>query len=304
MCADRALLCADRVLSNVDCRDVLIRTFMAAPVALPLDSPRWRELKAHFNNAGQDGDLQSVPTLIARWNAAVGTYAEEYEYSDLRESYVHQQTILDIAYAVLPHIAARLDDLDPDRRVEVLEDLAVVETVRLMSPEQIEAHVAAVENAFSDELREMMIQNTRDRLAPLPPDLAPAYLAAIERIDAAGMEWREIADDDEDEPPHPRLYRRHVRFLRGAGWTDADIAFGFEALRDTEPDGAIELVYKNPDTARSVLCSLRGAPRGWLQRTRLGSPDGDLGFRALHTLAYWAALDLDEILAPERPTES
>jgi hypothetical protein len=294
---------------------------MAAPAPLPLDSPRWRTLKAHFDNAGRDGDLPSVPTLIARWIGAVGTYGEEYEYSDLRESYLHQGTILDVAYAVVPHLAARLDQLDPDRRVEVLEDLALVELVRLTSPEVIEARIAKVEQAFSDDMREMMVQTMRDRMAPLPADLAPAYLAAIERVDASSdTTWRDLAkgdddgsDDDEDrdensdeeddegdevtEPPHPRHWRRHVKYLRDAGWTDIDIAFGFRALRATEPDGMIELVYQGPDAARSALCTLDSAPRDWLERTRLRRPEGELGFRALHSLAYWAALDLATILA-------
>jgi hypothetical protein len=79
---------------------------------LPLDSPRWKSLKAHFGNAAVDTELAAVPKLLERWHRAVGTYAEEYEYDPLFESYLHQLTILDVAYAVVPHLVTRLSELD------------------------------------------------------------------------------------------------------------------------------------------------------------------------------------------------
>jgi DNA-directed RNA polymerase subunit F len=264
---------------------------------LPLESTRWRELKAHFGNAGQDTELPSVPTLLRRWHEAVGTYGEEYEYGDLRESFLHQGTILDVAYAVVPHLASRLSELDPDRRSEVLEDIAVVEAVRLLPRERVEAQIAEVQAAFPEDMRELMARNTRERLASLPSDLASAYLAAIERAETlGGPRWRVTALEGEEL--QPRRWRRHVRFLREAGWSDADIAFGLRVLRRGDDDFLrCRVIDKGVDIAREAACEVENAPVGWFERTRLRTVQGDLGFLALHTLAWWAELDLDALLA-------
>ncbi|MDP1826945.1 MAG: hypothetical protein Q8L48_26970 [Archangium sp.] len=40
---------------------------------LPLDSRRWRTLKAHFDNAAKDGDeVPAVTKLLPRWERAIG----------------------------------------------------------------------------------------------------------------------------------------------------------------------------------------------------------------------------------------
>ena len=98
-----------------------------SPTPLPLESPRWKFLTAHFNNAGTDGGLPAVPTLLARWHRYAGTYAEEDAYGDLFESYLHQRTIQDVAYAVVPHLVSRLEEVDADTSVlrEIVDGLAV-----------------------------------------------------------------------------------------------------------------------------------------------------------------------------------
>lgn len=257
-------------------------------VPLPLDSARWLELKAHFGNAGVDGDLPSLPSLLARWNHAVGSYAEEYLYQDIFESYLHQNTILDVAYAVVPHLAARLPDLDPDRRSAVLDDLACVETTRQVPPEQVEAIARDVERTVPGELGAMLAQNTRDRHPALPEDLASAYLAAIAQAKAtAGVDWG-CRRSEEAGPQH---FRRHVRYLRNAGWTDDDIRFGVDELGRTSDEGA--LVLRGTDQARGGLRAA-DAPAGWFERTGLrgtGEPE-HLSFLALYALA-WLAMSVD-----------
>src|SRR5207249_3330347 len=147
----------------------------------------WRTLKAHFGNAGQDGDLPSVPSLLARWHKAVGAYREEYEYEDLFESYLHQRTILDVAYVVVSHLASRHTELDPDRRLEVLEDIANVDRVHMKPRTEVKAIVVSVGALNLDpETIAIMVQNTRDQNPTLPPDLAHAYLAAIDQVEAIG----------------------------------------------------------------------------------------------------------------------
>ncbi len=254
---------------------------------LTLDSPRWASLQAHFGNAGVDADLPSVPSLIARWDRAVGSYAEEYEYQDLLESYLHQLTILDVAYAVVPHLAARVSELDPDRRLDVLDDLAVVEKVRLRPPREVERVVQELRRTIDDgELRDLFIKNTRDRNPPLPEDLAPAYLAAIERAKAlAGGDWGHARSGE----PGPHHFRRHVRHLRSSGWRDDDITFGVEALI-REAEGG-QLVYLGPSLSVDGLRSLPAAPPGWFERTGVRRDDAlqSLGCRALYALAWLAA---------------
>jgi hypothetical protein len=249
---------------------------------LPLDSPRWASLMAHFGNAGVDRDLPAVPTLIARWSRAVGSYAEEYEYQDLLESYLHQRTILSVAYAVVPHLAARLSELDPDRRLSVLDDLAFVDEVRLTPPEQVEAVIQEIERTMHGELRDIVIKSRRDRSPSLPDDLAPAYLAAIEHAKLlAGADW----GLDRSQEPGPHHFRRHVRHLRASGWADDDISFGVAALTRESDDGA--LLYRAD--ALEGLRSLTQAPSGWFERTGLRADSDGLGFGALCSLAWQAS---------------
>ncbi len=253
---------------------------------LPLDSPRWASLHAHFGNASVDADLPSVPSLIARWNRAVGSYAEEYAYQDLLESYLHQRTILDVAYAVVPHVAARLPELDRDRRLSVLDDLSLVDKTRLTPSHEVEAIVRELERNLPPELCDIFIQNTRDRYPPLADDLAPEYLAAIEHAKSlAGADWGLARSED----PGPQHSRRHLRHLRASGWTEDDMTFGIGALTRELAEGA--LVYRDPDSALEGLRSLTDAPPGWFERTGLRGDDEmhRLAFLALRSLGWLAA---------------
>jgi hypothetical protein len=238
-------------------------------------------------NAAVEADLPAVPSLIARWNCAVGSYAEEYEYADLHESYLHQQTILDVAYAVVPYLAPRLSELDADRRLEVLDDIALVEKVRLRPPHEIEAAAEGIERTIGDrDLRDRFIQSTRERNPPLPEDLAPAYLAALEVAKAiAGHDW----GLERSNQPGPPRFRRHIRHLRAAGWTNEDLAFGVEVLtRDT--DGS-QLVYRGHEGSLEGLRGAEDAPSGWHDRTGLHGEGAEqrLVLLALYAVAWLAA---------------
>jgi hypothetical protein len=270
---------------------------MTAP--LSLQSLRWRTLKAHFGNAGTDGALPAVPTLIERWHRAVGTYAEEHDYRDLFESYLHQQTILDIAYAVVPHLASRLEELDPDRRREVLDDLAVVEAVRITPRDQVEEIVARMRETLAESLRELFIRNTRDRYPVLPPDLSPAYLSAIEKAKRiAGDDWGKARSEE----PGAHHFRRHIRYLRQVGLSDDDIVYGIEALtRDDEHGG--KLMYEDAAPALEAMRRSTDAPAAWFERTQLqtDSQQGRLVFLAFYNLA-WLSHDRDARTILDEPT--
>ena len=255
---------------------------MPGPITpLPLSSPRWATLKAHFDNAAKDGDeVAAVTKLLRRWERSIGTYAEEYEHDPLRESYLHQGTILDVAYAVVPHLVVQLPRLDPDRRAEVLDDLALVDAIRLTPRSKVEKVIKKLAS-MPDSLRDHFIQTTRDRHPPLADDLAQAYLPAIARAQKlAGKAWNK----QRSEPMGPHRWRRHVRFLRECGLSDADIAFGVKVL--TQEDGGGALVYQGPDDAKEGLLAAPDAPPGWVKRTGLRTARGRLVLNALNALAW------------------
>ena len=79
-----------------------------------------------------------------------------------------------------------------------------------------------------------------------------------------------------------------------------DIAVSYRALRAPGPDDDVPLVYKGFDTCREALCQLENVPTGWFDRTRIRGPEGTLALRALTSVAWWGALDLEMIIATER----
>jgi hypothetical protein len=238
---------------------------------LDLDDPRWGRLQAHFDNAGADGILPAVPTLLRAWHDAVGSYGEEFAYVDLRESYLHQGTILSVAYAVVPHLASRLHELDPDRALAVADDVALVEEARLVPREDVEAAAAELE-AKGSLLHRFLAANVRDRHPLLPDDLAATYLLAVEttRASAGGL-WGQRAAAE----PGDHQVRRHVRFLRAHGWSDADLV---EAVRRQRPPGAHQApVFRGPQASLDALAGMPAAE---------GLTVDDLPFRALFALAW------------------
>jgi hypothetical protein len=297
---------------------------------LPLNSPRWRKLRSHFASVdGEPGEdasgLGDVPALLERWHGAVGTYGEEYAYANVFEAYLHQRTILNVAYAVVPHLASRLAELDADRRLEVLDDISFVEAVRLSPAEKVEEAIAQLRQTVPGELGEMMIQSMRDRSPSLPRDLAAAYfegiatarrsalelvgavkdeeafrllLTAISRLHGQDLLATILDELDQDELSEhlkewsanrrqsPRHWRRHLAFLKAAGWRATDVEFGVKALTAKKRGGA--LLSQSLEEALAGLRNVqpKEAPSGWFKRTRIGEPEGELAFRALHSLAW------------------
>ena len=250
--------------------------------ALPLTSKRWQTLKAHFGNAGHDGDeVPAVPKLLRRWVRTVGTYEEEYAHDPLRESYLHQGTILDVAYAVVPHLVLQLERLDDDRCSEVLDDLELVEAIRRTPRRRVEAMVKRL-STMSGELRDLFMQSTRDRHPELPEDLAEAYLPAIAHAkQLAGKAWGQRRS----EPMGPHRWRRHVRFLRAQGLTDEDITFGVRVLTREDAEGFAP-VNLGGDAGLPALRTAAAARAGFQRRARLGTKPGHLVAKALHALAW------------------
>lgn len=263
---------------------------MTAP--LRLNSKRWTTLYAHF-------DDPTVPSLIARWRDVAGRYGEEFAYAPIREAYLHQGTLAEIAYAVVPHLVARIDELHPDRQQDLLDDLADVESVRRMTPADVETSLARAAKklkGLGPEMSTMMLASLRARLAPLPADLSPSYLAAMKKLEQlAGRGWRKRKRND--RVTHPRFWRRHVEYLRAAGWTNDDIAFGMRALRGEVP-GVRDYDPFTPGDALAMLRTIKKklAPAGWFERTLIATPGGELPVEGLSVLASWRMIDPAKIL--------
>lgn len=293
---------------------------------LPLDSPRWKTLKAHFSNAAEGGEqVPSVISLLARWKESLGTYGEELIYDPLHESFLHQGTIRDVAYAVVPHVAAGLDSLHRDRRIEVLQDIADVELIRRRPREEVEQDLEKLEGAeWEPEFKRNLMQAIRDRNAPLPDDLAPAYLEALALAQATAAALLAKVTDErnfgellktlsalhgqrrlgrllgslkepdqllelaKELPPgkvSPSGWRRHVELLRQLGWTDDDIRFG-AALLNHEDETNGPLKYDDRAVSLEALRAPLGAPHGWKERTGLNGPRGEWANAALRKLAW------------------
>lgn len=248
-----------------------------APGLLKLDSPRWMQLEAHFGNAGMDGELLAVPTLLAAWHESVGTYGEEYAYEPLYESFLHQQTIRSVAYAVVPHLVSRLSETDPDRRQMILDDLAVVDETEATPASELENANREIKDEVSGKLCDHFVKALRERHPKLPLDLQPAYRRTIAVAkEQAGENWGRCLSEE----PGDHNYRRHLRFLRDSGVEDYDILAALEVLTD-ELETPIYGSYEDQVAALESI--------GWRDRmaaTRAPEHD-ELCLKALRSLGYY-----------------
>lgn len=88
---------------------------------LPLDSPRWRTLKT-FCDSGL-----KLRELVRRWHDVVGTPEAKAVYGELRDYFTHQYSMVDAAYAVIPHVVEELERLTPKDRILPLIDIGITE---------------------------------------------------------------------------------------------------------------------------------------------------------------------------------
>lgn len=249
---------------------------------MDLDSSGWLQRKTHFGNAGLDGDMPAVPKLLKTWHDAIGTYQEE------RECYLHQNTIQDVAYAVVPHLAARLSDLHTDRRQSVLDDLAIVAEVQDTPRSKVQHAANQIHETTEEPLRTLFIQSLWDRYPELPADLAPAYHAAIETAkELAGKTWGKNVSDKAGR----HQYQRHLRFLRDCGVSDAEIVQALEALVQ-EPFAP---VYQGRGDQVQALENL-----GWSGLSCEDTTHDKLRLDALVSLAFFQAT-LAKVLGELRP---
>lgn len=93
---------------------------------LPLDSPRWQELDPFF------GKPERVPKVLGEWWQAIGMDFEEQIYSrELFDLFLHQGTIRNISFAVVPWLVAAVTDAGSRSAAKYITDVALVEWRRL-----------------------------------------------------------------------------------------------------------------------------------------------------------------------------
>jgi hypothetical protein len=98
---------------------------------LALESKRWLELTTFV------GKPADSPRRISEWLAAIGTDKEKQVYRDkVFDSFLHQSTITNLAFAVVPWIVQVVDNGKAigeraERNADYLIDVALVEMNRL-----------------------------------------------------------------------------------------------------------------------------------------------------------------------------
>ncbi|HKB00836.1 MAG TPA: hypothetical protein VKD90_01395 [Gemmataceae bacterium] len=120
---------------------------------LPLESERWQSLRTFF------GESKDLPDRIRRWLKVAGRPEADPRWRDFAEQYLHQTTITDAAYAVVPYLASALDRFPPPARLAYVINIACVES--------------AVQKEYAPQL---------------PDDLAGDYRSAVEHTRGAAAE--------------------------------------------------------------------------------------------------------------------
>jgi hypothetical protein len=93
---------------------------------LSLDDDRWERLTTFF------GSPKELPNVLKQWLASIGTDEEATIYGrDLFDLFLHQATITNAAFAVVPWLVDVCKKGKTKHRVEYLTDIALVEANRI-----------------------------------------------------------------------------------------------------------------------------------------------------------------------------
>jgi hypothetical protein len=93
---------------------------------LPLDDDRWGQLTTFY------GKPQDLPVVLAKWLASIGSDQEDTVYRrDLFDLFLHQATITNAAFGVVPWLVDVCAKGKTPYQVEYLTDVALVEANRL-----------------------------------------------------------------------------------------------------------------------------------------------------------------------------
>ena len=93
---------------------------------LPLDDEKWKDLTTFF------GESENLPLVLGKWLEAIGSDQESIIYSEeLFDLFLHQVTITNVAFAVVPWLVNVCKQGSTEFQVEYLTDVALVEANRL-----------------------------------------------------------------------------------------------------------------------------------------------------------------------------
>ena len=93
---------------------------------LPLDDDRWSRLTTFF------GEPENLPNVLRQWLASIGFDEEDTIYRrDLFHLFLHQNTITNAAFAIVPWLVHVCNTGQSKYTVEYLTDVACVEANRL-----------------------------------------------------------------------------------------------------------------------------------------------------------------------------
>jgi hypothetical protein len=93
---------------------------------LSLDNEKWKLLSPFF------GEPEDLPLVLGKWLSAIGSKQEINIYrDDLFDLFLHQVTITNAAFAVVPFLVAVCKKGDTKFQIEYLTDVALVEANRL-----------------------------------------------------------------------------------------------------------------------------------------------------------------------------
>lgn len=93
---------------------------------LSLNDEKWKHLTTFF------GEPSKLPSVISDWLKTIGTEQEAATYyRDLFELFLHQGTITNAAFAVVPWLLHVCKDGATKLQIEYLTDIALVEANRL-----------------------------------------------------------------------------------------------------------------------------------------------------------------------------
>jgi hypothetical protein len=93
---------------------------------LLLNDDKWKQLTTFF------GESEKLPSVISNWLKSIGSDQEEIVYErDLLDLFLHQATITNAAFAVVPWLVHVCKEGITKFEVEYLTDVALVEANRL-----------------------------------------------------------------------------------------------------------------------------------------------------------------------------
>ena len=162
---------------------------------LPLDDDRWGCLTTFF------GEPEDVPKVLRQWLASIATDPEEESTiyrRDLFDLFLHQATITNAAFAVVPWLVDVCKKGETSNRVEYLTDAALVEANRLKygvyyNREGTDAHPEWLMTAYHQSISEA--RNLVDEVIEAEPDeerkqgLVAMKPALFGNADLAWSQW-------------------------------------------------------------------------------------------------------------------